>query len=176
MREKKAKAGAGAKADGFGELKVGAKGDGKKDGPDSAPLLWVYLLLVVVGAGLPVAIPGNRLRGALVTGFAGVALLLLIVQAGIGFPLPQAAAESNEKMEKEVPAGGANLKNANMDGLREMARIRSSYLPSFWLSIVVVLASLVLGIIQLAIGDARPMRRRRPRDEDEDDDSDESKW
>lgn len=171
LREKKAKAGAKAGADGFGEFKLNAKGDAKKDGPDAAPLLWVYLAMLLAGAGVPVAMAENRFRGAMVTGFAAVSLLVLLLQVGIGLPLPKAAAESNAKLDKDGPVGGGNLKMDNMDELREMARIRSSYLPSFWISIVVLIASLTLGIIQLAVGDGKPERRRhRPRDEDEYDD------
>jgi hypothetical protein len=167
LRERKAKGGAKPGMDGLGELNLNPKGDGKKDGPDAAPILWVYLAMLLAGAG--VAVAPNRLRGAMVTGFAAVSLLVLLLQVGIGLPLPKAAAESNEKMEKAGPAGGAVLKVDNMDELREMARIRSSYLPSFWISIVVLLASLTLGIIQLALGDGKPeRRRRRPRDDDED--------
>lgn len=149
----------------------------KKD-PDKAPLLWLYLALVVAGAAVPVFLAPARLRGAVVTAFAGLAVLVLVIQLVVGFPLGNVAADASKQMQQALDAG----KKAGQGGgmamdpeLAEMMKVKSSYLVSFWLTFALLLASLVLGVLQIVLAGSGGGRPRRAREEtmdlpDEDDD------
>ncbi|MBW3539748.1 MAG: hypothetical protein KY476_05715 [Planctomycetes bacterium] len=60
---------------------------GQNDGPDPAPLLILFGLSIVAGAVAGFVVREPRTRRFAVAGAAGVAVLLLVVQLAVGFPL-----------------------------------------------------------------------------------------
>jgi hypothetical protein len=161
-----------------------ADGDGKEDGPDKAPLLWVYLGFVVLGALLPTAIADPRARGALVLGFAALALLVAAGSAAAGLPLAKTADDFNKEM-KGVDVGGfgglgglgggkAGAKPGGKLADAITPEMKCSYLLSFWLSLALLAGTAGVGGVQLALagGGSKSQRRkkaRRRRDEEDDD-------
>ncbi len=134
---------------------------------EKAPLLWLYLLLLIGGAIVPVLLPAVKLRGAMTLGLAGLAILVLIVQLLIGFPLPNTANEFNREMKAADVGKGDLGPGLNLAGKMEM---KSSYRPAFYVSVLLLVASAALGLIQLiVIGPNGPRARRTQwsRDDDE---------
>ena len=79
---------------------------------------------------VPLLLAATRVRGSVVLAFAGLAIALLVLQMLIGFPLANAAAETNAEIKK---AGGNGKKDDDGDGtlwqqLGEMMAMKSSYL------------------------------------------------
>lgn len=143
----------------------GAAGNESAGKVDRAHALWVYLALLVGGAVVPVLLAARRVRGAVVLGFTGLALLVLGVQAATGFPLADAAADFNNQASQLRNAGkGGPGPEFKLDARMEM---RSSYLASFWASVLVLLTTGVLGLIQ-TISETLPGTRaaRAPRPPD----------
>jgi hypothetical protein len=136
------------------------------DTTEKAPLLWLYLVLLVGGAVVPVFLPAAQIRGAIILGFVGFAVLLLILQMVLGFPLANDAAKANTEMKEAGDMGrngfGPDLK------LGGKVEIKSSYLMAFWGSVLALVASAGLGVVQVVQG--RPQggrgKRSRPRDDD----------
>lgn len=156
-----------------------AKGKGKNDSPEKAYLLWLYLALLAAGAIVPALIGATKMRGLFLTAFSAAATLVLVLQMVLGFPLSKAASEANKefkegmaKMGKNAGPGPAMPGMPNLDGKME---ITSHYLVSFWLTILLLVGSLALGIIQVGLGggNKKPKRRRREEPEDDYDDDDE---
>jgi hypothetical protein len=146
----------------------GPGGKEKEDKTEKAPLLWLYLGLLVAGAVVPVLLPTAQIRGAIIIGFVGFALLLLVLQMILGFPLANTAADFNKEMTQREDVGrnplGPDLK---LGGKMEM---KSSYLLSFWASMLMLVASGALGLIQVIVGRPTGARSRRPRRRRDDDD------
>lgn len=149
--------------------KVGA--GNKDDGPEKAPMLWLYLVVLLAGSIVPAILAANRLRGGLVLGFAGFAVLLLLIQLLIGFPLASTAAEFNTDTKKVGNVGkNIGMGEANMFGKMEM---KCSYLPSFWITFLMLIGSGALGLVQVIQGGgpktSRGRSNRRPRDDPDND-------
>lgn len=165
----------------FGELRrdplqKGAAGK-KDDGPEKAFLLWPYFLILIAGAIVPVLLAANLMRGVAVLGFSGVAILLLVIQLLIGFPLANAAADMNAEIKKTAgPAKQAGMMDAKLDmQIGGMMEMKCSYLPSFWITFLMLIASGALGLVQVIQGApkaARGKTYRRPRDDPDDEDDD----
>ena len=126
------------------------------DGGEKAPLLWLYLGLLVAGALVPVFVAGTQVRGAIVLGFVGFAALLLALQMILGFPLANDVAKMNDLK----PVGGPGR---NPFGAEPKVEIKSSYLASFWGSIGLLVVSAGLGLVQVVAGRPEGRRGRRPR-------------
>lgn len=136
-----------------------AAGKGNSDKTEKAYLLWVYLVLLIGGAVVPVLLAATRLRGTLILGFAGLALLLLGLQLLIGFPLGNAAADFNNEM-KQIGDLGKNAvgPQINIGGKMEM---KSSFLPAFFGSVLFLVMSVALGLLQLIVGGPKVARSGR---------------
>jgi hypothetical protein len=103
----------------------GAKGPagGGKDGPDAAPLLWLFFLGILAAIGAGFALPPSRLRVIVVGTSVGVAVLVLLVQWLIlGFP---AAKDVGKESQDAVT-------------------IFVRYRPEYWLTWVLLVGGLVL--------------------------------
>jgi hypothetical protein len=125
----------------------------------------VYLVFLIGGAAVPVFLAATRFRGVVILAFAALAMLILGVQLLMGLPLPNAAADFNSEVKKVDDIG----KNAvgpqiNIGGNMEM---KASYLPSFFGSVLFLLMSATLGLVQLIVGGPKGMTtsRRRARDD-----------
>ncbi len=148
--------------------KIHQKGAEKEtaDTTEKAPLLWLYLVLLVAGAVVPVVLPTAQIRGAIILGFVGFAVLLLVLQMVLGFPLANDAAKANSEMKQAGDMG----RNGFGPGLKlgGKVEIKSSYLPSFWGTLLCLVASAGLGVVQVVQGrpqGGRGSRSRRPRDD-----------
>ena len=154
-----------------GDRKATKPGDAKSEKePEKAFLLWLYLLLLVAGLGLPIALGNIRWRGLSVVGLAGLAAMILGVQTIIGLPLSKAAAEMKQEQEKEmkaVKAAGASGPSASPE-----VAVQSSFLISFYLTVLVLLATGAFGLVQVLLGGfgtkPKPAKKQRiVRDDDE---------
>ena len=164
--------GGGNKADvkfDFKEIRnKGPAGKANTDKEEKAPLLWVYLVLLVAGAIVPVLVAQNQVRGAIILGLVGFAILLLVLQMILGFPLANMAADFNKEIKDMGDLGKGGMgPDLKLGGKMEM---KSSYLMAFWGSILLLVASGALGLVQIVTGApkrARAGRSRRLRDDPE---------
>jgi len=111
----------------------GAKGQpgGGKDGPDAAPLMWLFFLGVLAAIGAGFALSPGRLRTIAAGSGIGVAIVVLLVQWLIlGFP---AAKDVGKETSATAGLGG-----------QESVTFFVRYTPVFWLTWAVLLGGLVL--------------------------------
>ena len=131
----------------------GQKKDAKADEKlDAAPLLWVYLLVVLAGVGLGFALPAGGMRKAALVGCCGVALLVAGVQAASGFPI-------EKKMKDDAKnKGGTKGDDIGAAMFGEMTP-KVKYKFPFYLSMLLCVGGLVTALMEPA-GPAKPRRNR----------------
>ncbi|MCI0704503.1 MAG: hypothetical protein L0241_25900, partial [Planctomycetia bacterium] len=78
-----------------------------KEEKKTAPLLFFYLILVVVGLVLGLVLPGGMGRVITLLACCGTAIAIVGIQAAIGFPVEQ---ELKKKIAEEKKAGGGVVK------------------------------------------------------------------
>jgi len=104
---------------------------GGKDGPDAAPLVWLFFFGVVASIAGGLALPPSRLRSIVVGSSVGIAVLVLFVQwLVLGFPAA-----------KEV--GKDTMANPALGG-QDPVSFFVRYTPFYWMTLVVLVGGLVL--------------------------------
>jgi len=164
--------------------KMGPGGKGATPGKDSgsAPLLWLYPVAVIAGIIVGFALPSTKQRKLVLAACCGVAILVPVLQAVIGFPIEK----SVEKDLKEglgglgdpmtAPGGKtgdgkgaqAEMKKQLDEALKDAFRV--SYQIWFYFALLVPIGALVTAVIE-PIG--RPRRKKPLYDMDDGDEDDE---
>jgi hypothetical protein len=134
------------------------------DRAESAPLVWVYFVLVLAAVAIGFALPPGLWRSGIFLGTAGVAALLFAVQAAIGLPIKNNADDPKKNSATALP-GAPGLKwKGNGSGPQPYSR----YTLWYYLNWPFLLLPLALVGVEEGIALARPVRRRRPRYQEED--------
>jgi len=124
------------------ESKGGQPGGGK-DGPDAAPLVWLFFAGVIAAIAAGFALPPSRLRVVAVGSSVAVAVLILLVQALVlGFP-------AAKDVGKDTPA------NPAMGG-PEMVTMFVRYTPWYWMSWGAMVCALFALVLEEKLAPSQP--------------------
>jgi hypothetical protein len=147
-------------ADAKGGPKGGKDKDGK-DGPDAAPLMWVYLLAVLGAVALGFVLPSGAARKAALAACCGLALVVAGGQAAMGFPIAKAM-NDDPKLGGAKGGGKANPMTDEMFG---DLKPKVKYKFPFYLSLLLCVGGLVTALIE----PGPPVKPRKRRVEEADD-------
>ncbi len=130
---------------GFGRNFPGGQGALPGDHPPvpAAPLVLIFILVVITGLILALAMPVGWARFSLVACCATLGFLMLLIQAVIGFPFANKVKEENQKALRDVNQMGNQLFNQlapnqvpKAPGLPGPLAVQARTTPWFWLTLL----------------------------------------
>jgi hypothetical protein len=160
--------------DAFKDVKVEVKDKPKKqkaeDEPDAAPLMAVFFFLVIGAITVGFAMPPGLLRTLIFGGTLSAAVLVLVIQAAIGFPLKAKFDEQKDKQAKQFQAlGGFGVQQGS--GAKQFCRLTMWYYLSWpFLLIPLGLVGTEELIALLTPGGKKKSKRRAAYEEEDEDD------
>jgi hypothetical protein len=105
----------------------------------SAPLMVIFILLVLLGLIFGLALPIGWFRFSMVAGCSGLAILLLLIQIGTGFPFAKSAREVQDQQrmqQNNVRLGQPQFGNAPLPPLQAGQRLEVHTTPWLWLALL----------------------------------------
>ena len=123
--------------------------DGKDEGPDAAPLIWVYFLAVAAAVVVGFVMPAGGKRKVVLAACCGGALLVAAGQAAMGFPISKA-------MKEDATGKKGNAADDMFGGLAPKTVLKFP----FYLSLALCVGGLVTALIE-PTGPAKPRGYRR---------------
>jgi hypothetical protein len=149
------------------KVKVEAKDKKKEkpeDEPDSAPLMAGFFLLVIAAVAVGFAMPPGLMRTLIFGGTLSAAVLVLVIQTAIGFPIKEKWDEQKEKQKKAL----GMFADRQTSGPKEFCRVTIWYYLT-WPFLLIPLG--LVGteeLLALTAGGGKKKSKRRAYDEDED--------